>query len=112
MEALFAAGHDKHEAADGLHENVLRILQRGAEQGTLRTDVPPDFMMNFLDRTMPFVYLDMRKEWGADLTARYAERMLLSALTGGDWPDDSSTLLNREDTANCYTSPMLAVPGS
>jgi AcrR family transcriptional regulator len=90
MEALFAAGHDKHEAADGLHENVLRILQRGAEQGTFRSDVPPDFMMNFLDRTMPFVYLDMRKEWGADLTARYSERMLLSALTGGDWPDDSS----------------------
>lgn len=88
MEALFAAGHDKHEAADGLHENVLRILERGAEQGTLRNDVPPDFMMNFLDRTMPFVYLDMRKEWGTDLTARYAERMLLSALTGGDWPED------------------------
>lgn len=88
MEALFAAGHDKHEAAAGLHEHVLRILRRGVEQRTLRSDVPPDFMMNFLDRTMPFVYLDMRKEWGTDLTARYAERMLLSALTGGDWPED------------------------
>ena len=91
MEVLFAAGHEKHEAAGGLHEHVLRILQRGVEQGTLRSDVPPDFMMNFLDRTMPFVYLDMRREWGADLTARYAERMLLSALTGSGWPNEDGS---------------------
>ncbi|MDZ7727670.1 MAG: hypothetical protein U5Q44_05425 [Dehalococcoidia bacterium] len=52
--------------------------------------MPAEFMSDFLDRTAPFVYLHLRRTWGAGDAGTYSERLFMAALTGQPWPAAST----------------------
>ncbi len=82
IEPLVRAGYDKGAAPEATRKRGLRLLERGIARGVFRADIPAEFLRDYLDATMPFVYWRLRQSWGREATMAYCEQLLLSTLSG------------------------------
>lgn len=81
ISALIDEGHAHHQTTEDLSGRVAALIRRGVERGQLRGNVPAAFMADFLEVTMPVVYLHLRRRWEAADAARYCDALLLAALS-------------------------------
>jgi AcrR family transcriptional regulator len=80
ISALVDSDCKPHQHEDVFLRRVRALIERGVAQGELRDDVPAGFISDFLDVTMPFVYLHLRTKWDAAEAAAYCERMIMSSI--------------------------------
>jgi AcrR family transcriptional regulator len=78
--ALAHGGVDPRGLSDDLLERVTRLMQRGIDSGTLRQDVGARFMAEYVEATIPGVYLQLRMVYGPEEAAEQCTRMLLGAM--------------------------------
>jgi len=88
MTGLAAAGYGEDDARPELIERAKALLARGVDQREFRDDVPVAFLADFLDVSMPFVYLNLRRRWDSEAAARYCNAMLMSAISNASRPHD------------------------
>ena len=78
--ALAHGGVDPRGLSDDLLKRVTGLIQRGIDRGTLRQDVSARFMAEYVEATIPGVYLQLRMVHGPDEAAENCTRMLLGAM--------------------------------
>lgn len=69
-----------HEHHESFTHRGKALVERGVAQGELRNDIPAEFLTDFLDVTMPFVYLHLRPRWGAEQASDYCEQMIMASI--------------------------------
>lgn len=87
MVGLIDAGYGHDEARPELLERAKALIHRGVDEGEVRADVPVAFIGDFLDMSMPFVYLHLRAHWNAEDAGRYCSRLLMSAIASRPWTE-------------------------